>query len=322
MSGPIAITVGEPAGIGPDILIKLVTQHHFTQPLVLIANRDLLETRSKQMGIACTLVESHRDKKAAISLIDMPLNKRCTAGKADVHNSNFVLNALNMAASGCLSGEFSAMVTAPVNKAIIQQSGVNFSGHTGYLQKITQAKQALMLFAYGKTYLALLTTHIPLSEVVEHITAKNIENALKLLDDSFKQTFKIAKPRLLITGLNPHAGEQGCVGNEESEIIEPVIRKLQQQGMSVIGPIAADTAFKAAEKHQVDVIVSLYHDQLLPVIKTLGFGDIVNITLGLPIIRTSVDHGTAFDIAGSGTAEEKSLVNATRLAIQLADTKS
>lgn len=299
---PIAVTVGEPSGIGPDILVKLAAKHRFKAPLVFVANRELLEQRARQIGENFNLPDFDSNKPSPISLLDV------------AHNNEFVLETLKIATAGCLAGKFSAMVTAPVNKAIIQKNGVAFSGHTEYLAQLTDTAKAVMLFVYRQVRLALLTTHIPLNTVASHITPEKITRTLQILHRSLIQQFTIANPKILVTGLNPHAGEQGCLGTEEQEIIIPTIDKLRQQGLNISDPVAADTAL---QREGFDAILSMYHDQLLPAIKTLGFGEVVNVTLGLPFIRTSVDHGTACELAGTGKANESSLVSAINLAITL-----
>ncbi len=299
---PIAITVGEPTGIGPDILIKLATRHRFAHPIVLLANRDLLQERAKQLDENLNLSDFNPEKSAAFSLINCDKD---------------VIAVLEKAVSGCVSKQFSAMVTAPVNKALINERGINFSGHTEYLAALTNTPQAVMLFVYGNLRLALLTTHIPLSQVSTALTREKLIANLRVLRDGLIERFGIIHPKIVVTGLNPHAGEQGHLGKEEQTVIIPTLEALRRQGFDLIGPIPADTALQAAEKYNADAIASMYHDQLLPAIKALGFGRVVNVTLGLPIIRTSVDHGTAIELAGTGKADESSLVSATELAIQL-----
>lgn len=299
---PIAITAGEPSGIGPDILVKVAARHRFKTPLVFIANRKLLQQRAQQIGENFKLPDFNSNKTSAFSLLDIS------------YNDKFVLETLKIATDGCLAGKFSAMVTAPVNKAIIQKSGVAFSGHTEYLAQLTNTPQVVMLFVYQQVRLALLTTHIPLNAVASHITAKKITQTLQILHRSLIQQFNVANPNILITGLNPHAGEQGCLGTEEQEIMIPTINQLRQQGLNISNPVAADTAL---QREGFDAVLSMYHDQLLPAIKTLGFGEVVNVTLGLPFVRTSVDHGTACELAGTGKANESSLVSAINLAFTL-----
>lgn len=314
---PIAITLGDPAGVGPDILLKLASHEQFSEPLVVIADRDLISGRSQQINIPIDLPDFDPTQCEKISIIHIPLKKKCTAGKPNPANSEYVLQTLHFAATGCLRGDFSALVTGPINKAVINQAGVNFSGHTEYLAELTNAKKAVMMFTYQQLRLALLTTHIPLSKVHAYITRENIIATVEIIHHNLKKYFNVPHPKIAVTGLNPHAGENGYLGIEEITIIEPAINELRERNFSLIGPLSADTIFHATSPDTVDCILSLYHDQSLPVIKTLGFGEVVNVTLGLPIIRTSVDHGTAFDLAGTGLANAISLVHAIRLAVDM-----
>ncbi len=315
---PIIITPGEPAGIGPDILVKLAG-HKFPIPVVGIADKNMLEQRAAGLDLKIDLPEYQAEAPAPFSIIHQPLAEICQPGQPNVANSGCALSALDLAIDGCLNGEFSALVTGPINKALINQHGINFNGHTDYLAEKSGVEKAVMLFTLGEKRLALVTTHIPLAEVPAAITEENLTVTIHIINHALQNLFQIKHPKLLITGLNPHAGEQGCIGGEEINIIEPTLNKLRQQNIDIIGPVSADTVFKWAEKNPVDVIITLFHDQGLPVFKTLGFGKLVNVTLGLPFIRTSVDHGSAFDLAGNKNADESSLVSAVQLAIKLTE---
>ena len=315
---PIAISVGEPAGIGPELILKLI-EMPFTRPVIAITDKRLIKQRAKLLGqnIDLPLYQKQSDLPP-FSILDLPFPTLCEAGRPDINNSPKIIEQIERAATGCLHNEFAAMVTGPINKNLINQAGIPFSGHTEYLAKITQAKKPVMMFVTDHWRLMTLTTHIPLSAVPQSITQENIISSIKLANTSLIDQFGIPNPKILVTGLNPHAGENGCFGQEEQTVIEPALNELRQQNLNIIGPVSADSAFQLAQKHAADLIVTMYHDQGLGVIKTLSFGKIVNITLGLPIIRSSVDHGTAFDIAGTGQANADSLINALQLAIKLA----
>jgi 4-hydroxythreonine-4-phosphate dehydrogenase len=308
MTKPTVITPGEPAGIGPDITLKIVQNHltELTAPLLIIADENLLHARAKQMGISIP---------KNLQIHHVPLKTTCIAGNPDAKNAAYVLETLKIAANGCLQQQYQAMVTGPVNKAVINEAGFEFSGHTDWLANLLHVKQTVMLFATEKNkFVALYTTHIPLSEVPHALNTSTLQHCLEILYHGLQNYFHIASPRIAVLGLNPHAGEQGVLGKEEITIINPVIQTLQQRGWQLTGPIAADTAFTAQTLKNYDAILAMYHDQGLPAIKACGFGHLVNATLGLPIIRTSVDHGTAFDLAGTGKADENSLLAAIKLA--------
>lgn len=319
-SKPIAITVGDPAGIGPDIALALA-QHlsSLSHPLVLITDPALLASRAAMLNQPYTLPLYNPAAPQAVSVCAIPLATPAIAGQPAVANAAFVLNTLQRAVQGCLAGEFSAMVTGPVSKAMINASGVPFQGHTGYLAELTGAPESLMLFVNDQVRVALMTTHIPLAQVPAAITPTRLRATLRLLRDGLIQLFGYTNPCIAVAGLNPHAGENGYLGTEEITCMIPTLTALRQEGYALLGPLAADTLFLAAKDQGADAILSMYHDQSLPVLKTLGFGELVNVTLGLPIIRTSVDHGTAFDLAGTGRANPESLIAATRLAIQLVE---
>ncbi|HEX5340174.1 MAG TPA: 4-hydroxythreonine-4-phosphate dehydrogenase PdxA [Gammaproteobacteria bacterium] len=317
----IALTTGEPAGIGPDICIRLAQQQH-DLPLVAIGDTAVLDARARALNLPIRLeayVPHNPAQQAAgvLPVLNIPVRNPVTAGKPDPENSNYVLAILDRAVDGCLSGEFAAMVTAPVNKAVINDAGIAFSGHTEYLAVRCHAAAPVMLLVAGKLRVALATTHLPLSDVAGAVTRDRLTHTLRVLHAGLQNRFGIATPRILVLGLNPHAGEAGHLGREEIEIIAPVCDALRAQGMRLTGPVAADTAFNPQRLAQLDAVLAMYHDQGLPVLKYAGFGQAVNITLGLPIIRTSVDHGTALELAGTGRADHGSLEAALMLAIEM-----
>ena len=300
----IAYTVGEPAGIGPELILQLA-QAHDVSDVVVIGDAELLRNRARQLSIAWP---------QQLQMLDTPVINRNVCGTPDTQNVNAVLGMLNRAIDGCLHNEFAAMVTGPLHKGIINDAGVAFSGHTEYLAERTGGHKPVMLLATESLRVALITTHLPLKDVSAAITEDLIIEICQIVDRDLRNKFGIDKPRLLVCGLNPHAGEGGHLGMEEIEIITPALEKLLTQGINVIGPLPADTLFTPKYLENADVAIAMYHDQGLPVLKSQGFGSAANITLGLPIIRTSVDHGTAFDLAGSGQADTGSLLTALTVA--------
>jgi len=321
----LVITSGEPAGIGPDICLQLAD----TAPaelnhaeLYILADPDLLVQRAAQLKLKPALYIHHNiehlDKyyqPEKLNVIPLALNSTCQTGKLNPENSTYVLNMLDLAHDLCLQKKVHAMVTGPVQKSIINQAGFNFTGHTEYLADKTDAKPVMML-ATKTLRVALATTHLPLKDVSEAITKESLEEALLILDTFLKHQAGIKNPKILVCGLNPHAGEDGNLGDEEINTITPVIEKLKKQNMNLLGPLPADTLFTPKYLEHADAVLAMYHDQGLPVLKYSGFGKAVNITLGLPFTRTSVDHGTALDIAGTGGASASSLVEAIMIAIQ------
>ncbi len=307
----IAITAGEPAGIGPD-LCALLSQAHFADKLVVIGDHNLIAQRAA----------IHDVNISALSVQHIALNTPAAAGTLNSGNAGHVLALLDRAISGCQSGEFAAMVTAPVQKSVINDAGVAFTGHTEYLAEKTAAPFVVMMLVGGTNpvlRVALTTIHMPLREVPAAITRQRLMDTLRVLHQDLHEKFAITKPRILVAGLNPHAGESGHLGREEIEIIAPVIQQLQQQGMLLEGPLPADTLFTAPYLDRADAVLAMYHDQGLPVLKHKSFGQGVNVTLGLPIIRTSVDHGTALHLAGKvGMIDTGSMFSAVELAIELA----
>lgn len=325
MSGPrrFALTPGEPAGIGPDLCLLLARE---AQPhvLVAIASHALLAERAVQLGIEITLREvgpgawpSAPAPAGSLYVWDTPLAMPVTAGRLDPRNAGYVLETLLRAGNGCLAGDFAGMITAPVHKGVINEAGIPFSGHTEFLAELTRTEQVVMMLATRGLRVALVTTHLPLREVADAITAERLARVARILHADLQGKFAIAKPRILVCGLNPHAGEGGHLGREEIEIIEPTLARLRSEGLELIGPLPADTLFTPKHLEHCDAVLAMYHDQGLPVLKYKGFGAAVNVTLGLPIVRTSVDHGTALDLAGSGRVDIGSLQVALETAYQM-----
>jgi len=313
MSSPlIAITAGEPAGIGPDITVQLAQTALAYQPLVF-ADKHLLRTRAQQLALPLTLIdypsEDLPDKHQAGTLLikHVPLATEVNCGQLNTQNANYVMETLQQAGLACLDKRCVAVVTGPVHKGILNAAGHNFFGHTEFYATLCRVPQTVMLLACEQLRVALTTTHMPLQDVSQKITQPYLKQVIRILHQDLQEKFAISDPRIAICGLNPHAGEQGYLGREEIDTIIPVIKMLQQEGLDLLGPLPADTAFTRQYIDSSDVILTMYHDQGLPVLKHLSFSKAVNITLGLPIIRTSVDHGTALDLAGSGRANGGSL---------------
>lgn len=315
----IAITPGEPAGIGPDVVLK-AAMSPMDSAVVAIADPHLMAERSALLGLKVKITPKigRHHRPGILPCLPISLNQSVTPGEPAPGNSPYVLESLDRAIEGCSCHQFDALVTGPVHKEGVNQSGVGFSGHTEYLAERTGSPQPVMMLLTEGVRVALLTTHLPLSEVPGKLTPERLESVLRIIDQGLRLDFAIHQPRITVCGLNPHAGEGGCLGSEETTVIEPVIRSLVREGMDLSGPCSADTAFTPDRLTKSDVILTMYHDQGLPVIKHLGFGRAVNVTLGLPIVRTSVDHGTAFDLAGTGTADEGSLIKAIEVAAQMA----
>ena len=291
---------------------------------MVIADKSLLQQRAAQLGIEVPLHDySPATPLAAgkLNVLHVPLARPVQAGKLDSVNAQYVLETLRRALQGCQSGEFSGMVTAPVHKGIINDAGIPFTGHTEFLAELTNTAQVVMMLATRGLRVALVTTHLPLREIADAITVERLERVTRILHADLQQKFGIAQPRILVCGLNPHAGEGGHLGHEEIDIIEPTLERLRQEGMDLRGPLPADTLFTPKYLEHCDAVLAMYHDQGLPVLKYKGFGAAVNVTLGLPIIRTSVDHGTALDLAGSGKIDTGSLHVALETAYQMAETR-
>ncbi|MGH8252632.1 MAG: 4-hydroxythreonine-4-phosphate dehydrogenase PdxA [Steroidobacteraceae bacterium] len=321
-TAPIALTCGESAGIGPDLCLAIAQQRR-EYPLVCLADRALLQERARLLRIACTLREyqpAQAPTRAAgeLTLLHEPLAHAAVPGELDVRNAPWVLRLIDRAAEGCMRGEFAALVTAPVQKSIIAEAGLPFMGHTEYLASLCGAPLPVMLLVAGKLRVALATTHLPLRAVPDAITQPGLLSVLRVLDRGLRELFGLAHPRIAVCGLNPHAGESGHLGHEEQQVIEPALQQARSLGLEVSGPLPADTLFVAQNLEPYDAVLAMYHDQGLPVLKHAGFGGAVNVTLGLPIIRTSVDHGTALDLAGVGSADAGSLRAAIDLAVSLA----
>jgi 4-hydroxythreonine-4-phosphate dehydrogenase len=293
---PLVVTAGEPAGIGPE-LCNALAESRFRDDIVIVGDRRQLDER--------------------LNIIDLPYPHPVEPGKPSPANAATLLDGLRTAAAGCLDGKFAGMVTAPVSKRVIADSGVEFTGHTEFLAAATGGALPVMMLVAGDLRVALATTHLPLRDVADALDAETLERVTRTLHADLRDRFCIADPDIVVCGLNPHAGEGGHLGNEEITIIEPVLARLRADGLNLRGPLPADTAFTPAAGRK-DAVLAMYHDQGLPVLKYAGFGHAVNVTLGLPIVRTSVDHGTAFDIAGKGIADAGSLLAAVELAAQLA----
>ena len=315
----IALTAGEPAGVGPDLCIAL-SQQALPCHLTVLGDVDVLRARAAQLGIGVDLLTSDAipaHRPGALHVRHIPVAAAVNAGVLDSGNSAHVLALLDVALEGCMRGAYHAMVTAPVHKGVINDAGFAFTGHTEYLADHSGTPRVVMMLAGGGMRVALATTHLPLREVADAITPALLTEVIRILDADLKTKFGIARPRILVAGLNPHAGESGHLGREEIDIIEPVLARLRDAGMDLVGPLPADTLFSRIRVEPCDAVLTMYHDQGLPVLKYASFGAGVNITLGLPFIRTSVDHGTALDLAGSGRAEVGSLLAAIEVAVEM-----
>ena len=318
----MAVTAGEPAGIGPDLCVMLA-RHSLPARVVVVADRELLLQRAQALlqplETADFMPGAGTQAPPGVLLVShVALARAAQPGKLDPVNSAYVLRTLEIAADGCRGGIFDAMATAPVHKGIINDAGFEFTGHTEFLAARTGTPQVVMMLAGGGMRVALATTHLPLKEVASHITRESLEQTLRIVRHDLVERFAIARPRIAVAGLNPHAGESGYLGREELEVINPVLEALRAQGFDLTGPLPADTLFNPERLKNYDCVLAMYHDQGLPVLKYASFGSGINITLGLPIIRTSVDHGTALELAGTGKADVGSLVEAVKLAADLA----
>ena len=317
----IVITSGEPAGIGPDVVL-MAAQKSWGAELVCIADRDLLAQRAKQLGLNLALLpfttgdapQAHQPGR--LRYIHVPAPAPITPGELQVENAFYVLATLSLATELCRCGDAQALVTGPVQKSVINDVGIPFTGHTEFLAQAFNCPKVVMMLAAGDLRVALTTTHLPLADVPAAITDEHLEKTLRILHNDLQQNFGLKNPRITVLGLNPHAGENGHLGREELDIIQPVVARLQLEGYNLSGPIPADTAFNADWRGKTDAYLAMYHDQGLPVLKFAGFGEAVNITLGLPVLRTSVDHGTALDLAGTGRAQSSSLEAAITAALQ------
>ncbi len=318
----LAITPGEPAGIGPDLVVTLA-QEMQKHEIVAIADPQLLLSRAKTLGLPLKLREINLEDSPRASLVGelailpISLSTPAQAGLLNVNNATYILKTLDAAIDGCVKQQFAALVTGPVHKSVINDAGIVFSGHTEYLAEKTATEKVVMMLATTGLRVALATTHLPLKDVAAAINETELTQVILILHRDLQQQFGIAEPRILVCGLNPHAGEGGHLGREEIDIIEPTLLRLRAQGINLIGPLPADTLFTPKYLDHADAVLAMYHDQGLPVLKYKGFGQAVNITLGLPIIRTSVDHGTALDLAGTGKADLGSLRTALSYAIAM-----
>jgi 4-hydroxythreonine-4-phosphate dehydrogenase len=318
---PIVVTPGEPAGVGPELCIQLV-KNGLDTPIVFMADSTLLLSRAKEINTELTIIQwdglPFINSPAGTMVVQhTSLNEAPITGQLNPANAPYVLNCLNNAIDGCLAGTFSALVTGPLHKGVINDAGIPFSGHTEHLQARCQVNKVVMMLASPKMKVALATTHLPLADVASSITHSSLTEVIEILITDLQNKFGIPHPRILIAGLNPHAGEGGHMGREEIEVIQPVLDCFKHRKADLIGPLPADTLFTEKYLRDADAVLAMYHDQGLPVLKYGGFGESVNITLGLPIVRTSVDHGTALDIAGTGQADIGSLKTAINIALQM-----
>ncbi|CAH1903865.1 4-hydroxythreonine-4-phosphate dehydrogenase [Candidatus Nitrotoga sp. HW29] len=316
----LAIATGEPAGIGPDLCLQLAKHG---QALVVLADKNMLQQRAALLGLNVQLHDYDPEQISPLPpghlrVLHVPTAQPVQAGQLNPANSPYVLNLLIRAMQGCQSGEFAGMVTLPVHKGIINDAGIPFTGHTEFLAEKLHTEQVVMMLVGGGLRVALATTHLPVRQVADAITPALLEKVLHVIQHDFMTRFGIADPRILVAGLNPHAGEGGYLGREEIDIMIPVLDRLRAQGMNVSAPLPADTLFTPQRLAQCDCVLAMYHDQGLPVLKYASFGQGVNVTLGLPIIRTSVDHGTALELAGSGRAEAGSMLEAIQMAANMA----
>lgn len=316
---PLLISSGEPAGIGPDLCLALAA---YELPLVIIGDKAVLAKRAKDLHLELSFSDYQSGfpliiKPGHLNVLPLSCPAEVIAGQLNPANSGYVMEMLALATDKCLSGEFSALVTAPVHKAVINQAGISFTGHTEFLAERCRVDTVVMMLACDAMKVALLTTHLPLKEVAAALSLSLITKVITQLNEALKKDFAVPNPRIYVAGLNPHAGEGGYLGREELEVINPALALLRGQGIQVEGAFPADTLFTAKNLQQADAFVAMYHDQGLPVLKYAAFGSAVNVTLGLPIIRTSVDHGTALELAGSGQAETGSLFSAVRMAADM-----
>ncbi|MBW3697205.1 4-hydroxythreonine-4-phosphate dehydrogenase PdxA [Vibrio sp. T187] len=323
----IVVTAGEPAGIGPDLVLAL-SQESWPHQIVVSADKRMLAERAELLGITVELLDYDASQPAqaqsagTLVVQDIPLAEASVAGTLNEANGHYVLNTLESAAIGCMNDEFDAIVTGPVHKGVINRAGVAFSGHTEFFAEKSDTPLVVMMLATEGLRVALVTTHIPLAYVSKAVTEDRLEQIIQILHKDLVEKFAIEKPTIYVCGLNPHAGEDGCLGHEEIETLTPTLEKIRQQdGMNLIGPLPADTIFNEKYLQEADAVLGMYHDQVLPVLKYKGFGRSVNITLGLPFIRTSVDHGTALDLAGTGQADTGSFRTALTHAIELVEKK-
>ena len=325
MTTRIAITPGEPAGIGPDITLA-IAQQQWSAQLVVFADKDMMLQRANELGLEIQLIDFEPDaakqqKAGQLHIVHIPCSKKVTAGVLDPDNGQYVVETLRQACNGNMNGMFDAVVTGPVHKGNINRSGVSFSGHTEFFAHQANTPDVVMMLATEGLRVALATTHIPLAFVSKAITQERLHKVITILNHDLKTKFGIKQPHIYVCGLNPHAGEDGHLGTEEIDTIIPSLNALREQGITLSGPLPADTIFHEKYLQEADAVLAMFHDQGLPVLKYKGFGNSVNITLGLPFVRTSVDHGTAIDLAATGKADSGSFVTAIEHAITLANTR-
>ncbi len=318
---PLYVTSGEPAGIGPDICLSLAERMD-RRPIVILADRTLLLDRAEQLGYSPKLIDYTGQQQACVPgelyVEHVPLKVPCKNGELNPQNSAYVLEQLQRSAAYAMTGKSAGVVTAPVQKSVINEAGINFSGHTEYYQEFARVERVVMMLATRTLRVALVTTHLPLRAVPDAITEERLHQVINILLHDLKTKFKIEQPKILVCGLNPHAGENGYLGREEIEVINPVLEHYRAQDINMSLSLPADTLFTPENLKDADAVLAMYHDQGLPVLKSQGFGEAINITLGLPFIRTSVDHGTALSLAGTGRAKSSSLQVAVDLALELA----
>lgn len=320
----IAITPGEPAGIGPDLMVKVAQQDWPTQ-IVAVASPELLSARAKLLNLPLDIIlynpnnDVMAHKAGTLVVLPVPLEDTCEPGILNANNGRYVVETLRIASEMNISGEFDAVVTGPVHKGLINKAGIAFSGHTEYFAHQANCSDVVMMLATEGLRVALVTTHIPLAYVSKAITHERLQKVARILNQDLITKFGIPEPKIYVCGINPHAGEDGHLGREEIDVMIPALDELREEGMNLIGPLPADTIFQAKYLDQADAILSMFHDQGLPVLKFKGFGNSVNITLGLPFIRTSVDHGTALDLAGTDQVDVGSFNEAINSAITLAN---
>jgi|TARA_B100001109_G_scaffold77902_1_gene63862 4-hydroxythreonine-4-phosphate dehydrogenase len=319
----IAVSSGDPAGIGPDICIKAFgNKKDLIYKPIVFGNLDLFEERAAQINQEIAIKEYRGEDEDSLSsdflwIVNKPIGTEISAGKPDPKSAEYIINIFEESVKKTISNEFNAIVTCPINKEVINEGGIPFTGHTEELARLSKSKKVVMMLANQKIKIALASTHIPLSAVSDFINKSHLEEVVKIIYKSLKDYWNKDEPLIKVLGINPHASDGGYIGNEENEVIIPALQNLKEKGIDTIGPISADTAFIEKEGEKADVFLAMFHDQGLPVIKTMGFGETVNITLGLPFIRTSVDHGTAYDKAGLGNADESSLVAAMDMAFSM-----
>ncbi|MEZ5538033.1 MAG: 4-hydroxythreonine-4-phosphate dehydrogenase PdxA [Thiolinea sp.] len=320
----LALTTGEPGGIGPDLTLVLASQVHWAADIIVLGDPEVLRARARLLGLNIRLRPYKPDtdqrpcQPGEMFILPVACAAPVVPGTLNTDNAPYVLEMLKIAAQGCMDGDFEAMVTAPLHKGVMNDAGIAFTGHTEFLAEYTGAEMPVMMLAAGDLRVALATTHLALNKVSQAITPPLLRKVLRILDHDLREKFNITEPQILVCGLNPHAGEGGHMGSEELDTIIPVIQQMQQEGLHLTGPLPADTLFTPRNLEKADAVLAMFHDQGLPVLKYAGFGQAVNVTLGLPIIRTSVDHGTALDLAGKGVAETSSLRTAIQMAVGLA----